>query len=112
MQSYIAIGRMVRDADIHTTASGIKMARFTLAIQRTKDKVDFINFLAWRTRAEILEKYCKKGSQIAIQCELQSSEYEKDGEKKYKTEVVVNQIKLLGSKKQEETQTTDDDLPF
>lgn len=115
MQVFIAIGRLVRDAEIHTTQSGIKMARFTLAVQRNQDKVDFLNCTAWKSRAELLEKYCKKGSQIAIEAELQNNEYEQNGEKKYKMEIVVNRIKLLGggNKEQKELQPVDSgDLPF
>ena len=119
------IGRISKDIEFNTLNSGVSVAKFSIATDRKfKDAsgnkiTDFFNVVAWRGIAEIISKYCKKGSKIFIAGELQNRTYDKeDGTKAYITEIIVNDFEFLDSK---ETKTTEDkdlepvdntDLPF
>lgn len=128
------IGRLTAKPEIRQTESGVSRSTFTLAVPRTynRDETDFINCVAWRNSAEILDKYCDKGSQIGVTGRIQTRTYDaQDGSKRYVTEVIVESLTLLGGKKEqsEEVEATeeksdpftdfsnevalnDDDLPF
>lgn len=113
MQSWFGIGRLVRDVEQTTTKNGVAVARFTLAVQRDKEHCDFLNCVAWKGRAELLAKYTKKGSKIAVKGEVQTDAYEKDGQKKYKTEIVVERVEFLDGKEQKETEpVSEEDIGF
>lgn len=116
MQQFMAIGRITRDIEKATTNNGVEVARFTLAVPRDKEHCDFLNCVAWKGRADILSKYTKKGSKIAVFGKVQTDTYEKDGQKVYKTEVIVDKVELLDKKEtteDKEWQPADTgDLPF
>lgn len=126
MNNVILMGRMVAEANLKYTQSGTAVANFTLAVDRrfSKEKeADFINCVAWNKTAEFVAQYFKKGQQMVLEGHLQVSSYEVDGQKRYKTEVIVDAVEFCGSKKdsqQEESpfglgeQITfdDEDLPF
>ena len=125
MNRVFLIGNCARDIETYTTQSGIKTVKFTLAVNRKfKDKngvreADFIPCVVWRERAEFAEKYIVKGKKLAVCGELQTRSYEtQDGQKRYITEVQVDEIELLGAKgetkeepKQEEMTPADDEEP-
>lgn len=97
---------MVRDPELKNTNSGKAVANFTLAIDRrfkNKDgqkEADFINCQAWGKTAEVLGQYTKKGSRIGIVGRLQVRSYDaQDGTKRWVTEVVVEELEFLESKK-------------
>ena len=99
------IGNLGNDPEVTTIESGKKKAKFTIATNDTYktdggEKVtdtQWHNVIAWGSTAEIIEKYVTKGSQIAIEGKLTHRSYEdKNGEKKYFTEVVANELLLLG----------------
>jgi len=101
------IGNLGNDPEIITLESGQKLAKFSLATNENyKDangdkqtKTDWHNLIAWGKTAEIVEKYITKGKEIAIEGKLSNRSYEtKEGEKRYVTEVTVNEILLLGNK--------------
>lgn len=101
------IGNLGKAPDVRTTESGKKWARFSLATnesyRNTKgEKVtetQWHNLVAWGKVAEIVEKYLEKGKEVAIEGKLVSRSYnDKDGNKKYITEVQVSELLLLGSK--------------
>lgn len=100
------IGRLGNDPEITTFGENRSKAKFSLATSdyyRDKDgnRVDetqWHNIVAWGPTATIAEKYCKKGNEIAIGGKLTHRSYEKDGNTNYITEVVVNEIVLLGKK--------------
>lgn len=125
------IGRTTKDIELrYTEGSQTAFTRFTLAVQRRKKvegqpDADFINCQAWKTTAELLEKYVKKGDRIAIAGRLNVSSYEKDGKKVYNTEVIVDEVEFLEPKNKEQKQAeeepsgipqgfamTDEDIPF
>ena len=101
------IGNLGNAPEIKTTTGGKKMARFNIATNEVYrnakgDKVKettWHNIVAWGKIAGIVEKYLNKGSEIAIEGKLISRSYtDKDGIKKYITEVQVNELLMLGSK--------------
>lgn len=101
----VLVGRLTKDVELRRTPSGAAVASFTLAVDNptfgaNKEKSSsFISCTAWNGAAEIVGKYCKKGSQLGVDGRLQTRSYDrKDGTKAYVTEVVVENITLCGSK--------------
>lgn len=101
------IGNLGNAPEVKTTENGKKLARFSVATNESYrnasgDKVTettWHNLVAWGKVAEIAEKYLNKGSEIAIEGKLINRSYtDKDGNKKYITEVQVNELLMLGSK--------------
>ncbi len=101
------IGNLGNDPEIITLESGKKLAKFSLATNESSkdasgqkvDNVQWHNLIAWNKTADIVEKYVTKGKEIAIEGKLTSRSYEtKEGEKRYVTEVVVNELLMLGNK--------------
>lgn len=106
MNKVIIIGRFTRDPEVNTTASGIKYARFTIAVDRgfgENKTTDFIPMVAWRQSADFIGNYLTKGSLVSIDGTFTSSTYEKDGKNVTKYEVQVNDIKSLESKRNSES---------
>jgi len=101
------IGNLGNDPEIITLESGKKLAKFSIATNESYknamgEKVtdtQWQNIIAWNKTAEIIEKYVTKGNEIAIEGKLTSRSYEnKEGEKKNITEVVCNELLMLGGK--------------
>ena len=104
------IGNLGNNPDVRDTESGKKMARVSIATNEnyrnakgeTVKETQWHNAIAWGKNAEVIEKYLTKGSQVAIEGKLVNRNYvDKDGIKRYMTEVQVNDILLLGSKNSE-----------
>jgi len=92
---------LTRDPDLRYTTSGIPVTRFAVAVNRGKNKedVDFINIVAWRRLAEICGEFLKKGRPVAVEGRLQIRSYTaRDGQKKTMTEVIADNMQMLGSK--------------
>ena len=105
----VLIGRLTRDPDLRTTGSGISVATFTLAVDRQYTNsqgergADFINCVIWRKAAENFVNFTSKGSLVGIQGRLQSRSYDnKDGQRVYVTEVVVDNFSFLESRRERE----------
>ena len=101
------IGNLGKDPEIVNFEGDKKLARFTIATNETYknqkgEKVtdtQWHNVVAWGKTAEIIENYLTKGKEVAIEGKLTSRSYDdKDGNKKYITEVVCNELVMLGSK--------------
>lgn len=101
------IGNVGNTPEITNLESGKKIAKFSMATNETYknaqgEKVtdtQWHNLVAWGKTADIIENYVGKGKDIAIEGKLTSRSYEnKDGDKKYITEVLVNEVLLLGNK--------------
>lgn len=99
------IGNLGNDPEIINLESGKMLAKFTIATNESykNNKGEKItdtqwhNVVAWGKTAEIIEKYVTKGKEVAIEGKLTSRSYEtKEGEKRYITEVVCNELLLLG----------------
>lgn len=101
------IGNLGNAPDVKTLESGKKMARFSVATNESYrnakgEKVtetQWHNLIAWGKVAEIVEKYLTKGKEVAIEGKLINRSYnDKEGNKKYITEIQVNELLLLGAK--------------
>ena len=99
------VGRLTRDVELRVSQSNIAVASFTLAVNRQfksangEREADFINCVAFKKTAEILNQYAGKGSQIGVTGSIQTRNYEnKDNQRVYVTEVIANNIALLDSK--------------
>lgn len=107
----ILIGRLVRDPELKKTNTDIYVTQFTVAVNRNyktqngETQADFINCVAWRGLAENLCKYMRKGNAIAIDGEIQTRKYQdQQGNDRWATEVICNNIVFLESKPKEQTQ--------
>lgn len=120
MNKLILIGRLTRDPDIITTQT-TTMAKYTLAVDRRFKKdgeqsVDFISCITFGKSAEFAEKYLKKGTKVAVVGRIQTGSYtNRDGNKVYTTDVVVEEHEFAESKGQPSTPdqtsvTSDDDF--
>ena len=101
------IGNLGNNPEIIILESGKKLAKFSIATNENYknskgEKVtdtQWHNVVAWNKTAEIIEKYLEKGSEVAIEGKLTTRSYEtKEGEKRYITEVVCNELLMLGKK--------------
>lgn len=106
MNFVLLLGRLTRDPEMRYIPETEKaVASFAIAVDRpfAKDKADFINIVVFGKPAENCEKYLAKGRMVAVQGRLQIDNYtDKNGEKKYKTEVIADRVQFLewGDKKQ------------
>lgn len=103
----VLVGRLTRDPDLRTTGSGISVVSFTLAVDRQwtnsqgERDTDFINCVIWRKAAENFANFTSKGSLVGIDGRLQTRSYEnKDGQRVYVTEVVVDNFSFLESRRE------------
>jgi len=130
----ILIGNLGKDPELRYLPSGQAVAKFPLATgAKWKDKngqlqerTDWHNIVAFGRQGEICNEYLKKGSPVFVEGRIQNRSWEdKDGNKKYITEIIAQSINLLGRKEPEaeipeevgeplgeETKTEDEDLPF
>ena len=105
MNKCILIGNLTRDPEHTTTANGISMCRFSIAVNRNyansngEREADFINIVTWRGLADNCGKYLTKGSKVGVSGSIQTRNYEdKDGNKRYATEVVAEDVEFLTPK--------------
>lgn len=98
-------GRLTQDPELKTTQSGIAVTSFSIAVNRRYTKnaeqqqADFINVVAWRQQAELITRYFRKGSSICVVGSLQSRSWtDQQGQKRYVTEVVVDEVNFVDSK--------------
>lgn len=129
MNKVLLVGRLTRDPEIRTTQEGTKVATFTLAVDRRyKDKAgnpqaDFIPCVAWRTSAEFVEKYFRKGMRVGVDGSMQTRNYEDNNKnRRYVTEVICEHVEFCESKQESAapvqapvntfTEVEDGSLPF
>lgn len=102
MNRVCLIGRLTSKPELRYTTSNIACTNITVAIDRTfgeEKKADFINIVVWRKQAENVCKYLDKGSLVAIEGRLQQNSYEdRDGNRRYKLDVVADNIQFLNTK--------------
>lgn len=113
MNKVIEIGRLTRDPDISSSASGTTFARFSIAVDRRfkregEPDADFFNCSAFGKTAEFIERFIKKGTKVALMGRLENNDYtNKDGQKVHDIRIMVEEIEFAESKKSETTETTD-----
>ena len=136
-------GRLTADPELKQTPSGVSVCQFSLAVNRRFSKegeekqADFINCVAWRNTAEFISRYFRKGSSLCVVGQIQIRSWtDSNGQKRYATEVLIDEALFVDSKssaEQAETagagsyipeayntpitpnfteQNPDDDLPF
>jgi single-strand DNA-binding protein len=104
----ILLGNVGKDPEIRSTGGGTMVANFTLATtDRQKDaqgnwqdKTEWHNLVAFQRTAEIVRDYVKKGSKLYVEGKIQTRSWDdkESGQKRYKTEILVNELTLLGGK--------------
>ena len=124
MNKIILIGRMTKDIEIRYTQNQKEVGSFDLAVNRNYKNqngeydTDFFKCIAWGNLAKTIQTYTSKGSQIAIEGRVENRTYQaNDGTNRYVTEVVVEGMQLLDSKKNNTTNNQEEiysgeDLPF
>jgi single-strand DNA-binding protein len=97
------IGNLGKDPELKYTPSGVAVATFSIATSESwkdqdgnqQEKTEWHNIVAWRKLAEICGEYLKKGKKVYLEGKLQTRNYEKDGVKRYVTEIVADQLIML-----------------
>lgn len=127
MNKVILKGRLTSNPELRRTPSDISVCSFTIAVNRRfdRDKADFINCEAWRQTGEFVSKYFSKGQEILVVGELHIDKSERDGQTRFFTKVVADEVEFCGSRSDNaqakaessvpadvEEITDDDDLPF
>lgn len=107
MNKIIIVGNITRDIDLTETASGTSYCNFSVAVNRAmpdsdgNKQTDFFNCTAWRQRAEVITKYCKKGSKVLVEGEMQARSYEdKNGNRQTGWNVNVTNIEFLSNRQE------------
>jgi single-strand DNA-binding protein len=103
----ILIGGLTRDPEIRFMPNGEAVVNFSIGTSETwKDKSGFKqerseyhNIVAYRKLAEIVGEYCKKGTQVYVEGKLATRSWEKDGIKRYSTEIIIDHMQMLGGGK-------------
>lgn len=125
MNKVILMGRLGNNPETKQ-ANGQQLAKFSLATTESykdksgekKEQTEWHNIVVWGKLAEIAEKYLTKGSQILVEGKISYKSYEKDGEKKYYTEILASSFQMIGGKSEPTKQNEQapsaesDDLPF
>ena len=124
MNRAMLIGRLTAKPELRYTNSNVPYARFTIAVNRQFNnqdgnrEADFINIVVWRKQAEVICNYFDKGNLIAVEGRIQTGSYDdKDGNKRYTTDVVLEQFHFIESKAQREASSNnmssnDDITPY
>ena len=130
MNQVVIIGRITKDIECKYTQSGTAVGRFTVAVDRGKDKngedrgADFIGCTAFGRTAENLEKFSGKGLRVAVTGHIQTGSYEKDGQKVFTTDVMADRVEFIdwkeGGQKQQKPEEpapegyawADNEIPF
>ncbi|MCL2596707.1 MAG: single-stranded DNA-binding protein [Paludibacter sp.] len=104
----ILVGNVGRDPEVRYLERNVAVANFTLATTergytmqngtQVPERTEWHNIVAWRGLAELAEKYIRKGRQLYIEGKIQSRSWEKDGVKRYTTEIYAETIQLLGNR--------------
>ena len=115
LNKMLALGNVGKDPEMRSTGGGTLVARFSIACSDRRkdaqgnwqDQTEWINATAFGRTAEIVRDYVTKGSKVYVEGKLQTQQWEKDGQKHYKTVVLVNELVLLsGGKESRQDATT------
>lgn len=124
MNKVFLIGNLTKNPELSHTTNDIPYCRMTIAVNRNYTNqdgervTDFFNIIAWRGLAETCDKYLSKGKKISVIGSLQTRQYEHNGEKRWLTEIVAEEIEFLSPKEEKQESKKmdillqDNDLPF
>ena len=98
----MVFGNLTRDPELRALPSGMNVVNFSVATNRTykdregkkQEQADFHNIVVFGRQADIVNQYLKKGSSVFIEGRMQTRSWEKDGEKKYRTEIVADRVQF------------------
>lgn len=108
MNKVILMGRLTRDPDVRYSNGGATVAHFSLAVDRKfkregeEQTADFISCVAFGKTAEFVERYFFKGTKMVLEGRIQTGSYEKEGQKVYTTDIIVEQVEFAESKSSNE----------
>ena len=108
MNIVMLTGNLGRDPEIRTTTNGTTVANMTIATTeryKGETQTEWHRLVAFGKTGEIAGEYLKKGSKVGIQGKIQTRTWEKDGQKQYTTEIVVDRLEFLDSKPRQEGHT-------
>lgn len=117
----IISGNLTRDIEVRNTAGGLPVASFCVAVNDRRknangewdDYPNFIDCTLFGTRVDHVSKYLTKGSKVAIEGKLRWSQWERDGQKRSKIEIIVEEIEFMTkAEKAEQSALYVDDVPF
>ena len=110
----ILVGNVGKDPDVRYLDTNVAVANFSLATtergytmqngKQVPDRTEWHNIVAWRGLAEVAEKYIRKGMQLYVEGKLQTRSWEKDGVRRYTTEIVADTIQMLGRRSDQPVQ--------
>ena len=99
----VLIGRLTRDAELKSIASGQSVCKFSIAVNRRKkngdqweDEANFFDIVVWGRQGESLHQYLVKGKMVAVDGELRQDRWQQEGQNRSKIEIVANNLQLLG----------------
>ncbi len=110
----VLVGRLTRDPELKQTNTGTSLCRFSVANNRTyiqngekKEEVSFFNCVAWGRQGEVINQYCQKGKQLAVEGRIrQNSWQDNEGKKRSTVDIVVEQVQFIGGSAQQERSET------
>ena len=111
MNKWIGIGNLTRDPELSETPNGTAVCKFTVAVNRNftnangERECDFINVVASRSLAENCGRFLSKGKKVSVVGSLQTRSYESNGEKKYVTEIMADEVEFLSPKDEDNHQS-------
>ena len=115
------IGRLGRDPETRYTQSGDAVCNFSVAVDESYkgkdgqkvDKTEWVNCVAWRKLGEICGQYLTKGSLVAVSGKMQTRKWQdKDGNDRYTTEILLDEMRMLGSKGENSQSTSNNDQGY
>jgi len=99
----VLVGRLTRDAELKSIASGQAVCKFSIAVNRRRkngeqweDEPNFFDVVVWGRQGESLHQYLVKGKLVGVDGELRQDRWQQDGQNRSKVEIVANNIQLLG----------------
>ena len=119
MNKVCLVGRLTAKPELRYTGSNVAYTRFTVAVNRTftnaqgQREADFISVIVWRRQAENICNYLDKGSQVSLEGRIQTGSFtDKEGVRKYTTDVVADNVQFLDSKKQGSSSASLESTPY
>jgi len=119
MNKVLLVGRLTIKPELRYTNANVPYTRYSVAVDRgvnsnTGERMtDFINIVTWRKQAEVICQYLNKGSMVSIEGRIQTGNFtDKDGNKRYTTDVVTDNVRFLESKAQSEARGASGATPY
>ncbi len=103
LNTWIGIGRLVRDSELKYSSGGTAICKFSIAVgkkfkkdEQIVEEVSFFDVVLWGRQGEALSSFLVKGKQVAVEGELHQNRWEQDGQSRSKIEIMASNVQLLG----------------